>query len=105
MWHVRQTVLWRSRGRETGLSYAPGRDILTLTPGGHYDFVTGSSFAAANVTGTIALLLGLQPDLDAHSIEALLDQTSGPSRQHVRVINACRALDALHHPGVADNTP
>jgi hypothetical protein len=81
-----------------GVLYAPGRDILTLTPGGHYDFVSGSSFAAANVTGTIALLLGLQPGLDAHSIEALLDQTSGPSRQHVRVINACRAVEALHHP-------
>ncbi|WP_229758321.1 S8 family peptidase [Paraburkholderia caffeinilytica] len=80
--------------------YAPGRDILTLTPGGHYDFVSGSSFAAANVTGTIALLLGLQPNLDAHSIEVLLDQTSGPSRQHGRVINACRAIAALHHPCV-----
>ncbi|CAB3725406.1 S8 family peptidase [Paraburkholderia rhynchosiae] len=80
--------------------YAPGHDILTLTPGGHYDFVSGSSFAAANVTGTIALLLGLQPGLDAHSIEALLDQTSGPSRQHGRVINACRAMTALHRPCV-----
>ncbi|MCR4469782.1 MULTISPECIES: S8 family peptidase [unclassified Burkholderia] len=78
--------------------YAPGRDILTLTPGGHYDFVSGSSYATANVTGTIALLLGLQPNLDAHSIQTLLDQTSGPSRQHARVINACRAITALHHP-------
>ena len=77
--------------------YAPGHDILTLTPGGHYDFVSGSSFATANVTGTIALLLGLQPNLDARSIETLLDQTSGPSRQHVRVINACRAVEALRH--------
>lgn len=84
--------------------YAPGRDILTLTPGGHYDFVSGSSFAAANVTGTIALLLGLQPSLDARSIEALLDQTSGPSQQHARVINACRAIDALHHACV-DSAP
>lgn len=78
--------------------YAPGRNILTLTPGGHYDFVSGSSFAAANVTGTIALLLGLQPDLDARSIALLLDQTSGPSRRHGRVINACRAIAALRRP-------
>ena len=81
--------------------YAPGRDMLTLTPGGHYDFVSGSSFAAANMTGTIALLLGLQLEFGrAHSIEVLLDQTSGPSRQHGRVINACRAIAALHHPCV-----
>lgn len=78
--------------------FAPGRDILTLTPGGHYDFVSGSSFAAANVTGTIALLLGLQPSLDAQSIGTLLDQTSGPTPQHVRVINACRAITALRRP-------
>lgn len=78
--------------------FAPGRDILTLTPGGHYDFVSGSSFAAANVTGTIALLLGLQPGLDAQSIGTLLDQTSGPTPQHVRVINACRAITALRRP-------
>lgn len=76
--------------------YAPGKDILTLTPGGHYDFASGSSFATAHVTGTIALLLGLQSQLDASSIRTLLDQTSGPTRNHPRVINACRALAALH---------
>jgi hypothetical protein len=77
--------------------YAPGRDILTLTPGGHYDFASGSSFAAAHVTGTIALLLELQPQLDARTIEVLLDQTSAPTLRHARVINACRAIATLHH--------
>jgi subtilisin family serine protease len=36
---------------------APGREVLTLTPGGHYDFVSGSSMAAAHVTGAVALLM------------------------------------------------
>ena len=35
---------------------APGRDIVSTAPGGSYDFATGSSFAAAHVTGAIALL-------------------------------------------------
>ena len=78
--------------------YAPGRDILTLTPGGHYDFASGSSIAAANVTGTVALLLGLQPGLDPRAVAELLDQASGPSKRHGRVINACRAIAALHYP-------
>lgn len=47
-----------------GLS-APGRDILTLTPGGSYDFASGSSLAAAQVTGAVALLRSLQPRLSA----------------------------------------
>jgi subtilisin family serine protease len=35
---------------------APGRDILTTQPGGRWYLVNGSSFAAAHVTGLLALL-------------------------------------------------
>jgi len=42
---------------------APGRDILTLAPGGRYDYATGSSLAAAQVSGTVALLRALSPGL------------------------------------------
>ncbi|MEQ5841873.1 S8 family serine peptidase [Paraburkholderia acidicola] len=78
--------------------YAPGTDILTLSPGGHYDFASGSSLAVAHVTGTVALLLELQPELDAHAIGSLLDRTSGPTKQHDRIINACRALAGIQRP-------
>lgn len=77
------------------LLYAPGRDILTLTPGGHYDFVSGSSFAAAHVTGTVALLLGLSPNANIAGLRNVLERTSGPSRRYARLINACRAVAAL----------
>src|SRR5882757_9921905 len=33
--------------------YAPGREILTLLPGGHYDFASGASIATAQVSGVI----------------------------------------------------
>lgn len=51
---------------------APGSDVLTTFPHGTFNFVSGSSFAAANVSGIIALLLELQPGLSARQVEALL---------------------------------
>jgi len=51
---------------------APGRDVLTLQPGGGYDFTSGSSMAAAQVSGVVALLLAARPDLDGPAIERLL---------------------------------
>ena len=39
-----------------GVYAAPGRDVPTTTPGGHWALVNGSSFAAAHVSGLIALL-------------------------------------------------
>ena len=57
---------------------APGREILTLLPGGHYDFASGSSLAAAHVTGTIALLLAHDRHLNHTRLYALLSHTSMP---------------------------
>jgi hypothetical protein len=39
-----------------GVYSAPGRDVPTTTPGGHWSLVNGSSFAAAHVSGLFALL-------------------------------------------------
>ncbi len=68
---------------------APGREVLTLTPGGHYDFVSGSSLAAAHVSGAVALLLALEPRLDATAVQNLLLRTGNGS------INVCAAVAAL----------
>jgi hypothetical protein len=74
---------------------APGRDILTLVPGGHYDFASGSSLATAEVTGVVALLLAAHPHLSGAEVRALLERSStridtpaGP----IVSINACTAL-------------
>jgi subtilisin family serine protease len=39
---------------------APGRDVLTTLPGGRWNLVSGASYAAAHVTGLIALVRELQ---------------------------------------------
>lgn len=81
--------------------FAPGDNILTLTPGGSYDFVSGSSFAAAHVTGAVALLLEKNSKLDGKTLFALLNQTSDADQTYARVINICRALNALSSFGAS----
>lgn len=71
---------------------APGRDILTLEPGGHYDYASGSSLATAHVTGAIALLLELDHRLDARALFAVLN---GSRRAADTPIDVCAAVLAL----------
>jgi hypothetical protein len=83
----------------TGALRAPGVDVLTLTPEGHYDFATGSSLAAASVSGIVALMRSSQPhtttttahDLLAHSTRGV----SGSRVHDIESINACTALSSL----------
>jgi hypothetical protein len=72
-----------------GVLQAPGRDVVTLVPGGRYDFLSGASLATAHVTGAIALLLGKSPKLDSAAVYRLLSRSSGTS------INACAAMAEL----------
>jgi subtilisin family serine protease len=51
---------------------APGENVLTTLPHGTYDFISGSSIAAAEVSGLAALLLELKPDLSSQTIKSLL---------------------------------
>ena len=78
---------------------APGRRILTLRPHGSYDFENGSSLAAANVSGVVALLLAVRSGLSADEVRALLTGVSAhPVLGHVphtTMINACAALATL----------
>jgi subtilisin family serine protease len=78
--------------------YAPGKDILTLMPGGHYDFASGDSIATAQVSGVVALLLAKDRNLTAAATSKLLRDTSvraeasGDGTVHV---DACAAVVAL----------
>jgi Subtilase family len=80
----------------TGRLIAPGQDVLTLVPPDGYDYLSGSSMAAAHVTGIVALLLERVPSLHASSVERLLVRTSRPLGRDVtgspRVVSACDAL-------------
>jgi hypothetical protein len=73
---------------------APGIDILTLTPDGHYDFASGASLATAHVTGVVALLLNRDRHLSTTRLQDLL-QGSRNASLHSGSINACNALNAL----------
>ena len=76
------------------------RSVLTLTPGGHYDFLSGSSFSTAYVSGIAALLLAVNPDLDTEHILVALKGSAaeGSAKQ---IVNACNALAAVGGPACA----
>jgi subtilisin family serine protease len=59
-----------------GTLTAPATHILTLRPHGQYDFESGTSVAAAEMTGVIALLLSANNHLTAPTIVSLLRDTS-----------------------------
>lgn len=73
---------------------APGRDVLTLEPGGHFDYASGSSLATAHVTGALALLLALDRHGRAAELAALLQRSQ---QEAGRSIDVCRAIAALRH--------
>ena len=75
---------------------APGEKILTTLPYGTYDFISGSSIAAAEVSGIVALLLELKPDLTfAEARSALQQSTSLATNGLFSGVNADAAVSAL----------
>ncbi|HET9820086.1 MAG TPA: S8 family serine peptidase [Rhodanobacteraceae bacterium] len=83
-----------------GVLSAPGLDILTTQPDGGYDFSSGSSMAAAHVSGIAALLVSLAPDLGGRAIHDLLMHSSRVVDGSLEV-NAAAAVAALRNPALA----
>jgi hypothetical protein len=83
--------------------YAPGREILTLLPGGHYDFASGDSIATAQVSGVLALLLARKAGLSAADAFRLLKDTSAQPSGGVdgegSLVDACAAMISLAGQG------
>jgi subtilisin family serine protease len=76
---------------------APGLEVLTLAPGGHYDYASGVSMSTALVSGVAALLLehvsaSAQRIAFVARLPELLQQTGDAREQHHPEINAARAL-------------
>jgi hypothetical protein len=72
----------------------PGTDVPTTVTGGKWGFVTGSSFAAAHMTGLVALLRELAPNLPARELrEALEVRPAAAAGGERRVaVDACAAI-------------
>lgn len=96
-------IVVRSSGNSIdppGVLSAPGRDILTTEPDGGYDFSSGSSMAAASVSGITALLVSLDHGIDGHAVRELLMRSATPVNG-VLEVNAAVAVRALRNPGPA----
>lgn len=75
-----------------GVLRAPGRDILTLEPGGHYDYASGSSLATAHVSAALALLLALKPGESAAELAARLRRSQGEDGASIDICSAVAGL-------------
>jgi subtilisin family serine protease len=64
-----------NRGPYVALA-APGVDVLVPAVGAAHHFQSGTSFAAAHVTGIVALMLEMQPALTPEVVRRTLTQTS-----------------------------
>src|ERR1044072_3360729 len=71
------TTLFRSanRGKYVAVA-APGVDILVPAPDGGYQLTTGTSVAAAHISGVTALLLERDGSLRPEAIRAILSSTA-----------------------------
>jgi hypothetical protein len=57
---------------------APGVEILALAPDDSYQVTTGTSVAAAHISGIVALLLEIKPSLKPADIRAIIMSTAEP---------------------------
>ncbi|MCP5424763.1 MAG: S8 family serine peptidase [Gammaproteobacteria bacterium] len=75
---------------------APGQEILSTVPSTAYDYLSGSSLAAAQVSGVVALLLQRKPSLSAvEAREALEAASPSLGGREIGAVEACVALDTV----------
>jgi len=68
---------------------APGVEVMSTWPGGEFRSATGTSFAAAQVSALVALLLERQPALDAAGVRRAIEAAAQPG---TGLLDACRLL-------------
>src|SRR6202035_4321831 len=64
-----------TRGSHVAIA-APGVDILVATPGESYKMESGTSFAAAFVSGVVALVLERKPQAGPDAVKKVLLSTA-----------------------------
>ena len=55
---------------------APGVDVMTATPGKRYELMSGTSVAAAHVTGVVALMMEMDPGLKPATVRQALSDSA-----------------------------
>ncbi len=80
-----------------GRVLAPGEDILTTVPRGAYDFLSGSSLAAAHASGVVALLVQCRPGTAPAELLRIVVETArrDPAAARPGTIDAAAALGRL----------
>jgi subtilisin family serine protease len=88
---------------------APGTDVLTTFPRGTYNFISGSSFAAAHISGVVALMLQVQPELSGGEVRTVLADAhgniAGTAVQQTAVVSACEAIKRLRADAACSDVP
>ncbi len=80
----------------TNIISAPGDKILTTLPHGTYDFISGSSIAAAEISGVVALLMELKPNLTLAEAHTILSESKLTDKDGVLAgVNADAAIKTL----------
>jgi subtilisin family serine protease len=72
-----QTAAGTEQTPVPGALAAPSQHVMTLRPAGEYDFESGSSVAAAEITGVLALLMSASPARPSSA--TLLSLLTGPT--------------------------
>jgi Subtilase family len=75
--------------------YAPGEQIMVAVPDNAYAFRSGNSLAAAHVSGVIALLLAVSPDMSPGIVQSYLQESQHISGSESLSVNACVLLQLV----------
>ena len=95
-----------NRGKYIAVA-APGVDVLVPAPEASYQLTTGTSVAAAEVSGVVALLLERNPRLTPKDVRRILMRTAkhlgprGSEREYgAGLVDALQAVTAAKSPGM-----
>lgn len=78
--------------RYPGDIFSPGNHIMVALPDNEYDFRSGSSLAAAQVSGVVALLLAVSPEISSETVRTLLFNSQRTATSGPPIVNACTVL-------------
>jgi subtilisin family serine protease len=89
-----QMASFSNYGGESVDVAAPGRDILSTINNSGYGWMSGTSMAAPHVTGLVALMRSIEPNLTSSAIREILIETSRPDTRLQNLVVSDGLVDA-----------